>query len=59
MTTDYKNLNDRIVRQAWEVSNLVLSEEMKTRLFENKIRRAAEMIVAREASKACFARDGF
>jgi hypothetical protein len=57
--TDYNNLNDRIVRQAWEVSNLVLSEEMKTRLFENKIRRAAEMIEAREASQARFARDGF
>ena len=49
MQTDYKNLNDRIVKQAWEVSNLTLTEEMKTRLFENKIRRAAEMITAREA----------
>ena len=59
MQIDYKNLNDRIVRQAWEVSNLTLSEEMKTRLFENKIRRAVEMIRAREASPAHFARDGF
>jgi CHASE3 domain sensor protein len=49
MQTDYKNLNDRIVKQAWEVSNLTLTEEMKNRLFENKIRRAAEMITAREA----------
>ena len=57
--TDYNNLNDRIVRQAWEVSNLVLTEEMKTRLFENKIRRAAEMIEARQASLAHFAQDGF
>jgi hypothetical protein len=57
--TDYKNLNDRIVRQAYEVSNLVLSEEMKVRLFENKVRRAAEMIQAREQSQAKFAKDGF
>jgi hypothetical protein len=45
--TDYTKLNDRIVRQAWEVSNLTLSEELKTRLFQDKIRRAAEMIEAR------------
>jgi hypothetical protein len=48
MTTDYKNLNDRIVKQAYEVSNLILTNEMKTRLFQNKIDRAAEMIRARE-----------
>ena len=59
MTTDYKNLNDRIVRQAYEVSNLLLTEEMKTRLFQNKIQRAAEMIRARELSPAKFAQDGF
>jgi hypothetical protein len=47
--TDYTKLNDRIVEQAWDVSNLTLTEEMKTRLFENKIRRAAEMIAARDA----------
>jgi hypothetical protein len=29
---------------------MTLSEEMKTRLFQNKIRRAAEMIKAREIS---------
>jgi hypothetical protein len=52
--TDYKNLNDRIVRQAWEYSNLVLSEEMKTRLFQNKIRRATEMIQARENNPVYF-----
>ena len=46
--TDYTKLNNRVVRQAWEVSNLLLTEEMKTKLFENKIRRAAEMIRARE-----------
>jgi hypothetical protein len=57
--TDYTKLNDRIVRQAWEVSNLVLSEDMKVRLFENKIRRATEMIQARESVKAKFGQDGF
>jgi hypothetical protein len=48
METDYTKLNDRIVQQAYEVSNLTLTEEMKTRLFQNKIRRAAEMIAARD-----------
>ena len=47
MNIDYSKLNDRVVKQAWEVSNLTLTEEMKTRLFQNKIRRAAEMIAAR------------
>jgi hypothetical protein len=58
MTTDYSRLNDRIVKQAYEVSNLLLTEEMKTRLFENKIRRAVEMIEARKLSPS-FYRDGF
>ena len=57
--TDYKNLNDRIVKQAYEVSNLVLTNEMKTRLFQNKVDRAAEMIQARRLSPAHFAQDGF
>jgi hypothetical protein len=48
MQIDYTKLNDRIVKQAWEYSNLVLTEEMKTQLFQNKIRRAAEMIAARD-----------
>ena len=48
MQTDYTNLNDRIVKQAYEVSNLTLTEEMKTRLFQNKLRRATEMIAARD-----------
>ena len=52
--TDYTKLNDCIVKQAWEVSNLVLSEEMKTRLFQNKIRRAAETIKARELDTVYF-----
>ena len=48
METNYKDLNDRIVKQAYEGSNLTLTEEMKVRLFQNKIRRAAEMIQARD-----------
>ena len=49
MQTDYKNLNDRIVRQAYELTDLVLTIEMKTRLFQNKIDRAEQMIRARAA----------
>jgi hypothetical protein len=52
--TDYTKLNDRIVKQAWDVSNLTLTEEMKTRLFQNKIRRAAEMLKAREMDAVYF-----
>jgi hypothetical protein len=57
--TNYNNLNARIVRQAYEVSNLTLTEEMKTQLFQNKIRRATEMIQARELSPVRFYNDGF
>jgi len=49
MQPDYKNLNDRIVKQAYELSNLVLTNEMKVRLFQNKIDRAQQMIEARAA----------
>ena len=52
--TDYTKLNDRIVRQAWEFSNLTLNEELKAQLLEDKIRRAAEMIRAREQSPVHF-----
>lgn len=52
--TDYKKLNDRIVRQAWEVSNMTLSEELKTQLFQDKIRRASEALQAREQSPVYF-----
>jgi hypothetical protein len=48
MDIDYTKLNNRVVQQAWEVNNLTLTEEMKTRLFQNKLRRAAEMLQARE-----------
>jgi hypothetical protein len=54
MTIDYTKLNNRVVKQAWEVSNLTLTEEMKTRLFQNKIRRAREMIAARERDTVYF-----
>ena len=52
--TDFTKLNDRIVRQAWEFSNLTLNEELKTKLFQDKIRRAADMIQARENNPAYF-----
>jgi low affinity Fe/Cu permease len=50
MNIDYTKLNDRIVKQACEFNNLVLTEELKTRLFQNKIKRAADAIKAREQS---------
>ena len=49
MKIDYTKLNDRIVEQAYELSNMTLSEELKTRLFQDKIRRATEMIQARNS----------
>ena len=49
MQTDYKKLNNRIVEQAYEISNLVLTNDMKVRLFQNKIDRAEQMIRARAA----------
>ena len=49
MKIDYTKLNDRVVEQAYELSNMTLSEELKTRLFQDKIRRAAEMIQARNS----------
>ena len=52
--TDFTKLNDRIVRQAWEFSGLTLSEELKTKLVQDKIRRAAEMIQAREQKPVYF-----
>jgi hypothetical protein len=54
MQTDYTKLNNRIVRQAWEYSNLVLNEELKIKLLQDKIFRAAEMIRARENTPAYF-----
>ena len=54
MDIDYTKLNNRVVRQAWEVNNLTLTEEMKTRLFQNKLRRATEMLKARELDTVYF-----
>jgi len=58
MQTDYTKLNDRIVKQAYEVSNLVLTNDMKVRLFQNKIDRARSELEARKLSPA-FYPDGF
>jgi hypothetical protein len=52
--TDFTKLNARIVRQAWEYSNLVLNQELKIKLLQDKICRAAEMIQARENTPAYF-----
>jgi len=49
MKIDYTKLNDRIVEQAYTLSNMTLSEELKTRMFQDKIRRATEMIQARNS----------
>jgi hypothetical protein len=49
MQIDYTKLNDRIVQQAYEINNLVLTNEMKVRLFQNKIDRAEQMIKAQAA----------
>jgi hypothetical protein len=48
--TDYSKLNDRIVEQAYRLSDMTLTEELKTKLLQDKIRRAAEMLKAREQS---------
>jgi hypothetical protein len=47
MKIDYEKSNDRVVKQAYEISNLVLTNDMKVRLFQNKIDRAEQMIRAR------------
>jgi hypothetical protein len=49
MKIDYVKLNDRVVQQAYEITNLVLTDDMKVRLFQNKIDRAKQMIEARAA----------
>lgn len=54
MKTDYTKLNDRIVKQAYEVSNLVLTNDMKVRLFQNKIDRARVELEARKLSLAFY-----
>ena len=48
MSIDYTKLNDRIVKQAYDVSSAFLTEAQKKKLFQNKIDRAAAMIRAQE-----------
>jgi hypothetical protein len=52
--TDYSKLNDRIVEQAYRLSDMTLTEELKTRLLQDKIRRATETLQAREQSPVYF-----
>ena len=46
MTVDYTRLNQQIVKQA--IGNLVLTEEMKRRLFEDKFKRAEAELKSRQ-----------
>ena len=48
MSIDYSKLNDRIVKQAYDVSSAFLTETQVKKLFQNKIDRAAAMIRAQE-----------
>ena len=48
MSIDYSKLNDRVVKQAYEVAGAVLTEDQKRKLFQNKIDRAAAMMRAQE-----------
>jgi hypothetical protein len=48
MATDYSKLNDRIVKQAFDASNIILTEAQRQKLFQNKIDRAQEMLKGRD-----------
>lgn len=48
MMIDYTKSNDRVVKQAYDVSTAFLTEAQRQRLFQNKIDRAAAMIRAQE-----------
>lgn len=50
--TDFTKLNDRIVKQAFDYSKIVLSEAQKQKLFQNKIDRAHEMLKGRNMIKS-------
>ena len=50
--TDYSRLNDRIVKQAFDASNIILTEAQKQKLFQNKIDRAQEMLRGRHVVKS-------
>jgi hypothetical protein len=48
--TDYSKLNDRIVKQAYDYTELVLTNDMKVRLFQNKIDRALDALESRKTN---------
>lgn len=48
MSIDYKKLNDRVVKQAYDYSTAFLTEDQKRQLFQNKIDRAQVLLRARE-----------
>ena len=48
MRIDYTKSNDRVVKQAYDVSTAFLTEAQRQRLFQNKIDRASAMIRAQE-----------
>ena len=50
-SVDHTKLHDHIVQKAFDASSAFLTEEQKLKLFQNKIDRAAQMIMAR--SKDC------
>ena len=50
--TDFTKLNDRIVKQAFDASKIILSEAQKQKLFQNKIDRAQDMLKGRDIVKS-------
>ena len=48
MSINYEKLNDKVVKQAYDVSSAFLNEAQVRKLFQNKIDRAAAMIRAQE-----------
>ena len=50
--TDFTKLNDRIVRQAFDASKIVLSEAQRQKLFQNKVDRAHDMLKGRDIVKS-------
>ena len=50
--TDFSKLNDRIVKQAFDASKIVLSEAQKQKLFQNKVDRAQDMLKGRDTVKS-------
>jgi hypothetical protein len=50
MQIDYTKLNDRIVKQAFDVTSAFLTEAQKQKLFQNKIDRARQMIESRDTT---------